>query len=182
MVQQTDSVPEQHSQQSQQTLENVYLTVEEQLTTAEKHLTTAEEHLTPSEFDEIDNEEEEDDDDNDDIEDGKDVDTVSCHEEEDENIDSDVFVLSDSDKNSDGTISAAGLKNIPNESWLDYPWDCSECGVRFTSVTLLREHHTDNHLFTVMRYQCIDCSMVFSKYSLFVRHVGHQHRPHLKYW
>lgn len=180
MVQQTDSVPEQHSQ-TQQTLENVYLTVEEHLTTVEEHLTTADEHLTASEFDEIENEEE--DDDNEDNEDGKDMDTASCHEEEeDENIDSDVLVLSDSDKNSDGTISAAGLKNIPNESWVDYPWDCSECGVRLTSVALLRKHHTDNHLFTVMRYQCVDCSMVFSKYSLFVRHVGQHHRPHLKYW
>lgn len=136
--------------------------------------------MAVGDFDEDDNEEE-DDDDNDEIEDGKDIDTASCHDEEDENIDSDVLVLSDSDKNSDGTISSAGLKNITNESWLDYPWNCSECSVRFTSVTSLRDHHTDNHLFTVMRYQCVDCSMVFSKYSLFVRHVQH-HRPHLKYW
>lgn len=96
--------------------------------------------------------------------------------------DSEIVGLSDTAKNEDGTLTESGQRKFQNESWFDYPWDCSICDTRMSSVSELRSHLTAAHPDTTMQYKCTDCPNVFQKYVTFVNHVWIRHRPHLKYW
>ncbi|KAL1491363.1 hypothetical protein ABEB36_011971 [Hypothenemus hampei] len=65
-------------------------------------------------------------------------------------------------------------------SWNTYQWICSECSMICFDSETLREHYTTNHNIISVRYLCVDCPKVYSKYSSFLSHVRH-HRPLLKF-
>ncbi|XP_066159330.1 zinc finger protein 570-like [Euwallacea fornicatus] len=78
--------------------------------------------------------------------------------------------------NPDGTVvPKAGIGG-----WNTYPLTCSECSAVCFEVDDLREHYTSNHNIVSVRYLCLDCPKVYSKYISFISHVRH-HRPILKY-
>ena len=92
------------------------------------------------------------------------------------------LVISDEDKNADGTISEHVLKKFENNTWNDYPWSCCECFISVKNVNGLRTHFASSHADSKIKYCCIDCNEVFNKYKVLIKHVQTVHRPHLKYW
>ncbi|XP_030750344.1 gastrula zinc finger protein XlCGF26.1-like isoform X2 [Sitophilus oryzae] len=63
--------------------------------------------------------------------------------------------------------------------WDSYQWSCFDCNSTFQLTDELREHFNNVHNSNI-RYPCMDCSKVYSKYTTFISHVRF-HRPHLKY-
>lgn len=72
--------------------------------------------------------------------------------------------------------------DLMKETWRDMAWKCLECGEQFTDVMGLRLHVGNDHPDVSVRYSCVDCSKVFTKYYPYIRHVRNIHKPHLKYW
>lgn len=78
--------------------------------------------------------------------------------------------------NPDGTV----VPKLGVGGWNSYPWTCSECSAIYFEIDELREHISTSHNISSVRYLCLDCPKVYSKYVSFVSHVKH-HRPFLKY-
>lgn len=78
--------------------------------------------------------------------------------------------------NPDGSVvPKAGISG-----WDSYQWTCCECSNVFRVVDDLRDHFATIHNIISVRYPCIDCPKVYSKYVSFISHVKY-HRPFLKY-
>ncbi|KAH1024406.1 zinc finger protein 2 [Dendroctonus ponderosae] len=78
--------------------------------------------------------------------------------------------------NPDGSI----VPKMGIGGWNSYHWNCSECATILFAADDLREHFATAHNVTSVRYLCVDCPKVYSKYISFIRHVRY-HRPCLKF-
>ncbi|KAF7284193.1 hypothetical protein GWI33_022444 [Rhynchophorus ferrugineus] len=78
--------------------------------------------------------------------------------------------------NPDGSVvPKAGISG-----WDSYQWSCYDCNSIFQVSDELREHFATVHNSNTVRYPCMDCSKVYSKYTTFISHVKF-HQSHLKY-
>lgn len=87
--------------------------------------------------------------------------------------------VSTAERNEDGSlILRDGLESL--EGWESYPWLCSDCDEKPTSMMALRTHHQTVHN-QMPKYVCVECPKVYTKYYGFITHVR-CHRYHLKFW
>lgn len=93
-------------------------------------------------------------------------------------------ILSDADRNSDGTINMEKITKLNLEDWSKLHYPCWLCDTIYQDSFALKEHITTVHPGCEQRIVCSFCcpKIIFSRKTTLYDHVRKNHLPHLKYW
>lgn len=91
-------------------------------------------------------------------------------------------VLSDYDKNSDGTVNNAKIVELNLDDWSIIKWNCWICNELFDNQRLLRFHFRRYHSDKTLRLQCALCNTECAKWHSIHLHIIKNHRSYLKFW
>lgn len=93
-------------------------------------------------------------------------------------------ILSDADRNSDGSINMEKITKLNLEDWSKLHYPCWVCNTVFMDSSALKEHIKSLHPCSDFRIVCSFCSpkIIFSRKTTLYDHVRKNHLPHLKYW
>lgn len=91
-------------------------------------------------------------------------------------------VLSDSDRNSDGTVNGTKIAELNLDDWSIVKWNCWICNEIFDKYRILRSHFRRNHSDKTFRLQCALCNAKYTKRHSIHSHIINNHRSYLKFW
>lgn len=91
-------------------------------------------------------------------------------------------LLSDCDKNADGTVTPEAILRLNLDTWSVIQAKCYVCNEVHENNRSLISHFQQNHSNNTKKYMCTICDLLFSKRSGVFRHVTTLHRPYLQYW
>lgn len=90
-------------------------------------------------------------------------------------------LLSENDKNADGTIRKEKILELDLNDWSMIMWRCCTCQEIFENHRQLKTHFERNHTTQTLRLLCTFCKTSFGKRRSVLRHIL-THRPYLKFW
>lgn len=99
------------------------------------------------------------------------------------NIDCDLLnLLSDSDKNADGTVNKQKITDLSLDDWSLLKIHCWICKKLFDKQRTFKSHFRLKHPKQERLFYCTLCTLTTSKLSTLKNHIIKIHRPYLKYW
>lgn len=93
-----------------------------------------------------------------------------------------IDLLSDCDKNADGTVDLDKILILNLDNWTVLQNKCYVCNGVYANHQSLLSHFDENHSNQPFKYICTICNSLFSKRRGVFRHVTNIHRPYLQYW
>lgn len=93
-------------------------------------------------------------------------------------------VLTDDDRNADGTIKLEKIEKLNLEDWSKLYYPCWVCNATHFDNVALKDHISSEHPCNEQRIVCPFCStkIIFSRRTTLYDHMRKHHLPHLKYW
>lgn len=100
------------------------------------------------------------------------------------NIDCDLLaLLSDSDKNADGTVNMQKISELNLDDWSILKIHCSICKKFFDKHRTFKSHFKIKHPGEALLFHCTLCNLSTAKsHHTLQNHIIKMHRPYLKYW
>ncbi|XP_055314070.1 zinc finger protein 317-like [Sitodiplosis mosellana] len=89
-------------------------------------------------------------------------------------------LLSENDKNSDGTINKDKVLELDLDDWTMVKWRCCVCKGIFENHRQLKAHFDQKHTEDTLKILCSFCNTSFGKRRSVLRHIVRKHRPYLK--
>lgn len=95
-------------------------------------------------------------------------------------IDQLLALLSENDKNEDGTINKEKILELDLDDWSMVKWRCCVCKSIHENTRQLKAHFERNHTTDSLRLLCSFCNSSFGGRRSVLRHIIKKHRPYLK--
>lgn len=91
-------------------------------------------------------------------------------------------LLSECDKNADGTVNPDKLSLLNLDNWSIVQSKCFVCSGTYSNERSLITHFQQYHPNETLKYLCTICNSLFAKKRGLFRHVTNMHRPYLQFW
>lgn len=103
---------------------------------------------------------------------------------EETNIDCDLLtLLSDNDKNADGTVNMQRIVELHLDDWSILKIHCWICKKLFDKHRTFKSHFKMKHPTEALQFHCTLCNLSTAKsHHTLQNHIIKMHRPYLKYW